>query len=326
MFSFDQYQAARASSIFFNRASRGVIALTGADRLSFLHSLLTNDIAKLTQGSGTYSAYLTPQGRMISDMRVLELGDRTLLGVEHSVVSHLAERLANLIFSEDVQVQNLSDELAEIGVHGPSAAVVIDRAAGVDAAKLPNQYDNVVVPGGSIVVRDDALGVTGFDIYVDRSRADVFRSALRSAGATEASDATVEVLRIEAGRPTFGVDMTTDTIPLEAGIEGRAISLTKGCYVGQEVIVRVLHRGHGRVARRLVGLLLRDGEAPQHGDAVMLDGKQVGEVTSGAPSPRLGGAIALAYVQRDHATAGTSLLVNTSGRLSAAEVHALPFA
>ena len=129
------------------------------------------------------------------------------------------------------------------------------------------------------------------------------------------------MLRVEAGVPLFHRDMDEETIPLEAGIESRAISLTKGCYVGQEVIIRVLHRGHGRVARKLVGLKI-DGEAvPAAGAAVMNGDRAVGEVTTGVHSPALGGPIALAYVQRDFIAPGTVLSVNGAG----ATVTALPF-
>ncbi len=324
MFSLDQYEAARTASVVVDRASRGKVALTGADRIAFLHALLTNDIAQLTQGTGVYSAYLTPQGRMISDMRVVETGDRLLLDVEGSVAGPLAERFDKLIFSEDVHVQNVTSMLGEIGVHGPAAARVIERATGVQVAGLANPHDNTT-EGEYTIVRDDSLGLAGFDIYVEVGRAEAVRAKLRAAGAVEASEATAEVLRIEAGRPTFGVDMDTETIPLEAGIEDRAISLTKGCYVGQEVIVRVLHRGHGRVARRLVGLLLGDGSAPSTGDGVFSGDKEVGRVTSATPSPLMGAAIALAYVQRDHARVGTELVVRSSQGASSAKVEALPF-
>ena len=143
MFSRDQYDAARHSAVIVDRSSAGTIVLTGADRASFLHALLTNDIAALTAGKGVYSAYLTPQGRMISDMRVIETGDRILLGVEREVAGPLAARLDKLIFSEDVQVQDVTEDLAVIGVHGPSAAAMVQRATGLPVAALSNQYDNI---------------------------------------------------------------------------------------------------------------------------------------------------------------------------------------
>jgi folate-binding protein YgfZ len=132
----------------------------------------------------------------------------------------------------------------------------------------------------------------------------------------------VEVCRVESGRPRFGVDMTDDTIPLEAGIEDRAISLTKGCYVGQEIIIRVLHRGHGRVARRLVGLSLdASSEVPPRGTVIRSADRDVGAVTSAVQSPTVGRVIALGYVHRDFVTPGTALRVGEA----AATVAALPF-
>jgi folate-binding protein YgfZ len=324
MFSLDQYQAARTSAIVIDRSARGKIALTGGDRISFLHALFTNDIAQLKKGTGVYSAYLTPQGRMISDMRVVETGDALVLDVEESVAAPLAQRLDKLIFTEDAQVKNVTNDFALFGVHGPTSAQVIEGATGVQVSSLANQYDNLR-QAELTIIRDDAFGVGGFDIYVDRGGAASLREKLLAAGAMAADDATAEVLRVEAGRPKFGADMDTETIPLEAGIEDRAISLTKGCYVGQEVIVRVLHRGHGRVARRLVGLLLADGSLPAKGDAVLSGDKQVGQVTSAVASPMMGASIALAYVQRDHTSAGMELIVKSSQGTTPARVHALPF-
>ena len=251
MFSLDQYNAAHNSAALIDRSSQGTIALTGGDRASFLHALLTNDIARLTSGQGVYAAYLTPQGRMISDMGVIETGARMLLNVARDIAAPLAERFDKLIFSEDVQAKDVTNDLIAIGVHGPSAARMIQQAAGISVTGLADQYDNIT-SGSVTIVRDDALGLPGYDVYVPAGGADVMRAKLVEAGAVTASEETGETLRIEAARPRFGIDMNTDTIPLEAGIEDRAISFTKGCYVGQEVIIRVMHRGHGRVARRLV--------------------------------------------------------------------------
>jgi folate-binding protein YgfZ len=232
----------------------------------------------------------------------------------------LVERFDKLIFSEDLQVQDLTAGLDEVGVHGPSAASVIDRATGIAAGRLQNQYDNIT-ESGMTIVRDDSLGVTGFDLYVAPDESSRLRKALVEAGAVEASDATAETLRIEAGRPRFGMDMDTDTIPLEAGIEDRAISFTKGCYVGQEVIVRVLHRGHGRVARRLVGLALTAGSVPSRGDSIVAGDQPVGHITSATDSPSTGTPIAMGYVHRDHTGAGTELAVKSQGGTLSARVR-----
>ena len=134
--------------------------------------------------------------------------------------------------------------------------------------------------------------------------------------------ATADLVRIEAGIPRFLVDMTTETIPLEAGIEGRAISMTKGCYPGQEVIIRVLHRGGGRVAKKLVGVVFQDGTAlPAIGEKVKSGDREIGALTSVVVSPRLSRPIALGYVHRDFVEPGTAVTVGSS----AAEIAALPF-
>jgi folate-binding protein YgfZ len=171
------------------------------------------------------------------------------------------------------------------------------------------------------VIRATDLGEGGFDLLVDPPHAQAAAEAFRAAGCVEIGDGTAEVLRVEAGIPKFHRDMDEETIPLEAGIEGRAISFTKGCYVGQEVIVRVLHRGHGRVARKLTGLTLQGPPVPRAGAPVLLDGREVGYVTSAVASQALGVPIALAYLKREALEPGTRVLVDSA----AAVVTALPF-
>ena len=157
-----------------------------------------------------------------------------------------------------------------------------------------------------VAARIDQLAVPGFVLYADAAQEDEVMAALTRGGALHATPASLEAARIEAAYPIFGIDMTADTIPLEAGIEDRAISFTKGCYVGQEVIIRVMHRGHGRVARKLVRLQLEGMETPMR-DAKVFDGdREIGFITSAAQSPRLG-TIALGYLHRDFVEAGTAV-------------------
>lgn len=301
--------------LLVDRSSRGRIKLKGSERAAFLHGLLTNDIASLMPGTGTYAAYLTPQGRMISDMRVVETGDAILLDVESSVVDALARKLDSLVFSEDVTIENVTAATTAIGVHGDSANALLEQTAAPAPSALERQFDNMptsIAGCDALLVRDDYLGVPGFDLYVAARDVARVRSALVERGGALADDATVEALRIEAGRPRFGVDMDAETIPLEAGLQDRAISFTKGCYVGQEVIIRVMHRGQGRVARRLVRLTLGGTSVPARGEAIMAHGARVGEITSAARSPKTGGLIALGYVHRDQAVAGAALTVGGS--------------
>jgi folate-binding protein YgfZ len=285
------YEALTAGAGFVRRSDVGRLLVTGADRRSYLQGLLSNDIEALTPGAGCYAAMLTAQGRMISDMYVDELGDSLLVRVPIALTTQIREHLERFVFSEDVQVADVTAERTQIGVYGADAIRATERVG--DALRLA--LDDL--PGAALIV--------------DADRADALASELNAAGAIEATLADLDVVRIEAGVPRFGVDMDTDTIPLEAGIEDRAISRTKGCYVGQEVIVRVLDRGHGRVAKRLVRLLFDEGgPAPSHGAVVESGDREVGRLTSAVFSPRLHRVAALAYVHRDFTAPGTPLTID----------------
>jgi folate-binding protein YgfZ len=319
------YAALRSGAGIIDRSRLGRIILTGADRRSYLQGLLTNDIAALTAGSGCYAALLTAQGRMIADMRVLELGDAVLLDVSPHVTETVRAHLERFIFSEDVEVRDVTRERAEIGVYGPGAAAIVSRVTDAGLDRLPLFASTRALFDGSpvLVVRSDEAGIGGYDLITDRAAADALTRALMAAGAVPVDDEAAEAVRIEAGRPRFGQDMNEDTIPLEAGIEDRAISRTKGCYVGQEVIIRVLDRGHGRVARRLVGLSLPSGaEVPAPGAPIASGAREIGRVTSAVLSPALGRPIALGYVHRDFVSPGTEVTTGTTP----AVVTAIPFA
>jgi folate-binding protein YgfZ len=307
MFSLEQYQALRQGAGLIDRSGKGRLRLTGADRRSYLQGLLTNDIDALGPGQGCYACLLTAQGRMIADMYVMELGDAILMDLEGDITAKVFAHLEQFIFAEDVQVEDVSASLAQIGVFGPTATTVLSRVIGPLEALRPLENRSTTWNGRSLTVvgRDD-VGVGGFDLVIDRAAASDLVSAIREAGAIEVGDRAVETCRIEAGHPVFHKDMTEETIPLEAGIEDQAISVTKGCYVGQEIIIRVLHRGGGRVARRLVGLRLPpDAAVPTSGDPIRAGDREIGRVTSATWSPSLQHPIALGYVHRDFVTPGT---------------------
>jgi folate-binding protein YgfZ len=318
------YTALRHGAALIDRSSAGRILLTGADRRSYLQGLLTNDIAALTPGTGCYAAMLTAQGRMMTDMRVLELGDAVLLGVPAQVTTAIRDHLDRFIFSEDVRVEDVTARRAELGVYGPGALDVL-IAAGLEGNAPSALFGSTRVRLAGVdalLVRSDEPGISGYDAIVDVSQAEATSAALLGAGAVRAADEELEAVRIESGRPRFGQDMDADTIPLEAGVEDRAISRSKGCYVGQEVIVRVQDRGHGRVAKRLVGLTLEaDATVPVPGARIRSGDREIGRVTSAAWSPSLARPIALGYVQRDFTTVATGVVVDGSG---AASVVAMP--
>jgi folate-binding protein YgfZ len=341
MFAHEQYDALRTRAGLLDRRGRGRVELTGADRLSYLHGLLTNDIQALQPGEGCYAALLTPQGRMISDMRISELGAKALIDLPARTAEAVRQRLADFIFSEDVEVHDIQSSHSHLGLYGPRASEFLAAAlkSGAEADEPTTRHkllDGLAMNGNVVwqfdgevvmVVRSDDYGVPGFELFADAAISSRLSQALRDSGAVEVAPETTEVTRVEAGRPEFGADMDEQTIPLEAGIEDRAISLTKGCYVGQEIIIRVLHRGGGRVAKHLVGLV---GEPAanglQRGERLLRDGKDVGVVTSAVVSPALGRPIGLGYVHRHHSAPGSVLRIGERGpETGAVTVVTLPF-
>jgi folate-binding protein YgfZ len=240
------------------------------------------------------------------------------------VTTAVREHFDRFVITEDVQVQDVSASRTVIGLYGPRADEVLERVPLEGKRPLALYASSRVRVCGhdALLLRDDDPGIGGYEIVVEPEAAVAVRDALRGAGAIPASESDVETVRIERGQPRFGADMDTDTIPLEAGLD-RAISRTKGCYVGQEVIVRVIDRGHGRVARRLVGLVFDPGATvPTPGTHVSSGDRDIGRVTSAAWSPTLGHPIALGYVHRDFVAPGTPVNVGAGvGR-----VAELPFA
>ncbi len=324
----------RAGAALVAHAGRGCVRVTGADRATWLQGLLTNDIEALMPGRGCYSAWLTPQGRMLSDVVVLAEDDAITLDLPAALGEPLFKQLNAAIFAEDVAIADETGHWRTLGVHGPRAATVVARAAGgsqpspaalgVDALEAWPEYTHAALGAFGRLVRACTYGVPGYWLRVPEHDADRWMSRLRLAGATLRPADELEFARIESGRPEFLVDMDADTIPLEAGIEDRAISFTKGCYVGQEVIVRIVHRGGGRVARKLVGLAIDGDCVPVARAGVKTVKGEIGRITSAAWSPRLGRAVALAYVHRDSSAPGSVVSVACDGGDVAATVRAFP--
>jgi folate-binding protein YgfZ len=333
----DDYRSIYEGVAVGSLMARLPIAVAGADRATYLQGLLTNDIAALAPGSGCYAAWLTPQGRMLTDLHVLESGDLILLDVPAATHAATLERLEQFLFSEDVQLASLATDVTSVWAHGPRTAAAFEACAG--GVSGLEQWPNYHLEKGTfgdapvVIVRNDQLTVPGYCVYLPPALRESFVAQLEGHGAavleSRASDIEVgrsqalEAARIESGYPLFGVDMTEDTIPLEAGIEDRAISLTKGCYVGQEVVIRVLHRGHGRVAKRLVAF--RASEPLVAGGRVLGGGKDVGFITSAAVSPAHG-PVALGYVHRDFVEPGTVVVVTADDRTAEAVVSPRPLA
>jgi folate-binding protein YgfZ len=324
----DDYRTIREAAAIGSISARIPLAVAGADRASYLQGLLTNDIQALTPGKGCYSAWLSPQGRMLTDLHVLESGAMILLDVPAETAAATLDRLEQFIFSEDVRAESLAGAMTGVWVHGPLAARSIEAALqgprGLDGWQ-DYQHATMELDGHSVsVARIDQIGVPGYSLHVERGREAALVSALEAASARQVTGEALEASRIEAGYPVFGVDMNETTIPLEAGIEPRAISFSKGCYVGQEIIIRVLHRGGGRVAKKLVALRI-EGAPPARGAAVFSADRAIGEITSAASSPRFG-SIALGYIHRDFAAPETRVQTEAAEGRAEATVAGRPIA
>jgi tRNA-modifying protein YgfZ len=306
----DEYRIIADRAGWVPKTARGRLRVEGRDAVSFLHALLSNEIQTLHDGEGAYATYLTPQGRMIADVIVYQCGDHVLLDVPSGQGPALAARFDQVIFTEDVSITDVSGEVDQIAIIGGGADEAIARALSADASQLhalPLRSHRLA--GDVRIARTDDALLPSFDLFVKSSEREKVVEQLAAVGVVPLSAALADALRIDAGRPAFGVDMTDETIPLEAGLLDRAISQTKGCYVGQEVIIRVLHRGGGRVARRLVRLAFDPAVAnpPAAGTPLRTEAGDTGRVTSAAFSPRAGRVLGLGYVHRDVAEAGRHL-------------------
>jgi folate-binding protein YgfZ len=323
----EEVAAVRRAAGVFALVGRGLLAVEGADRVRFLQGQLTGDVASLDPDgprSGCRALALTPQGRIVADLHVLARPGEIWLETEAVVREGLRERLARYVIADDVVLRDRSAELARFGVEGPRAAELLAAASGAPAPPLaPDAWRALRVAGREVVVA--AFGWSGepaYQLFVpveacgaveERLRADADRH-----GWVWASPEALEVLRIEAGEPRAGAELGPHALPAEVGLLERAVSFTKGCYTGQEVVARMHSRG--RVGHLLVGLRREDGGELPAGAAITVGGTAVGEVTSSAHSPGAG-AIALGFVRFGHHAPGTRLEV--AGR--PARVVALPF-
>ena len=306
---------------------RGVISVTGEDRVRWLDGMISAEVASLSAWpgiSGRYALLLSPKGRIVADLHVLH-DDATLwLELEASAAPEDLARLRRYVISEDVGLADASSEFLRLALEGPGAPAVLERAgAGEALALATDAWLRARVGGTSIGVA--AYGWSGepaYQLFVPRGRGEPVREALRDAAPdvawVEADAATLELLRIEAGVPRLGAELDEEVFPAEARLTERAVSFTKGCYTGQEIVARLATRG--RVNHLLVGLAFDAAAPPEPGTPLVAEGRRIGEVTSACVSPRVG-AIGLGYVRRPLDAPGTSL--EAAG--SPAQVVALPF-
>jgi tRNA-modifying protein YgfZ len=305
----DQYAALTGGCALVDRSERGKLALTGADAKSFLNGQVTNEIEALSPGSGCYAALLTHKGKMLGDLRALDTGGELLLDTERPALQNLFDTIRRFKIGYDVDLHKRTLERGLISLIGPDARRVAG-AAGLPETEHANQPAQIAGIPALVVTTD--LGV---DLICDSAQTGALQAALEAAGAVAVPEAAAEVVRVERGRPRYGIDLDDSVIPQEADLNARAVSFTKGCYVGQETVARLFYRG--KPNRHLRGIRL--SVAVPSGTPLRLADRDVGTLTSVVMSPRLG-PIGLAIVRRE-AEPGARLQAGSA----TAEVVELPF-
>jgi folate-binding protein YgfZ len=314
-----EHAALRDGAALVDCGFRTLVRATGDDRATFLHGMLTNDVAGLAPGAGCSALLLTIQGRVTADLRVAALADAILLDVDRRVRGDLVDALEKLIIADDVELGEPPEPVALVGLEGPGAAALLGGAL----ASLPPFGHGETTIAGVVVRAQRASEVRGpgFVLHVPAGRAPQVWDDLVARGARPCGMLALEARRIEVGVPRIGLDMDGTTLALEVPVAD-AISGTKGCYLGQEVIARGTARGH--VNRRLVGLLV-EGPGPPPGAPLVRDGKEWGHLTSVARRAD-GGLVALGLVRREQWEPGTELAVRHGHAVTLARVAALPLA
>jgi folate-binding protein YgfZ len=320
-----EYLAARRGAAVMDRSADGVLEVTGRDRASFLHALLSNDVKSLTPGQGCAAALLDVHGKVRVLLRVLVLDDRILALTPPGMAGKTVEALDAYLFSEKAQLRDATGELALLMVVGPEGPALIERLAGGRPSEAPWSSSRGVVAGTEVLIVRGGGETGAAEIWLVGRAADggTVWDAVVAAGARPVGAAAFEALRVEAGTPLYGHDVD-DRILLPEIAAADLVSYGKGCYVGQEVVVRIRDRGH--VNRHLRGLVLTGARVPDPGSPVLVAEREIGSVTSATWSPGLEKPIALAFVRREYAEPGTAVAVLVADARIPAEVSALPFA
>jgi folate-binding protein YgfZ len=306
-----EYAALTARCGLVDRSERGKLALSGPDAKTFLAGQVTNDTEALQPGDGCYAAFLTHKGKMLGDLRVLYAGEELLLDTERMALQALFDMIRRFKVGYELELHKRTVQRGLLSLIGPDAMRVAaaEGLADVEHANAPVKIDGIA----ALAARTD----TGVDLICDAADTQALTGALCERGAEAISVQAAEIVRVEHGRPRYGVDMNDGTIPQEAGLNERAVSFTKGCYVGQETVARLYYRG--KPNRLLRGLAL--SQPAQPGMDLRLGEKAVGRLSSAVVSPTFG-PIGLGLVRRE-AQVGASVSVGDGD--GTATVVDLPF-
>lgn len=330
-----EYAAVRRGAGLLDGPHRATILVTGSDRRDFLNRMVTQELKDLDAGVARQTFWLNRRGRIISDLLLAEFGDRILADLDVHGAGQVVESLGEFLFTEDVEITDVTDEFHHLALHGPQTPRVIAAATGdPDAADLPDLACATLDVGGVEVmaVRRDQTGGPGVELILPVADAEAVWDALLAAGATLDEGRTrvrpigwhaYNIARVEAGTPLFNIDFGTDSLPHETGVLAQRVSFTKGCYLGQEIVARTEHLG--RPKQQLVGLRPARDLLPVAGaDIVDAGGKAVGAVTSSTLSPMLG-AVPIAFAMIRQAAMEDPVRVAAEGELAEAIIGPLQF-
>ena len=333
-----EHHAVRKSVGIVDLSYRSRYQLTGDDRATFLHRIISNDVESLAAGQGAYAMLLTHRGKIIADLEVYVLEDTITIDAAPETADYLFTELDKYIIADDVELSDLTAETGAIAVHGPKSSELVQSVLGVNDVTALQERHNCVREVDEhfkhpiVCVRTDTTGEVGYTLYTATEALGSLWEVLM----TEGSQFNVqpigwnalESLRIEAGIPRYGTELTDAVIPLEAELE-HAIDFEKGCYIGQEIVARMKYRGHPN--RLLRGIEIDDDPTAQEGSelrpgASVFNGeKEVGWVTSTAFAPTLGKTIALGYLRIAVTEAGSRIQIETPDGRVDATVVLLPF-
>ncbi len=325
----EEYARLADGPALIERTDRAVVEVTGSDRVSWLHNLITNDLRNVSPGEGQYAFALNVQGRILFDLVVLVQRESLRLDVHAAWSEQARKHLEKYIITEDVRLADRSASLVRMGLAGQRAKALAQELGAGQASALPLfGWAEVHWRGKPVqLYRHDFFGVFALDLIVPASCAVALWRWLtddaRQAPAVPVGWEAVQVRRIEAGVPFPGSDITDDVLPAETGRLEQAVSFQKGCYLGQEVVERM--RSRGQVARRLIGITLAAESSPPPGATVMRDAAKVGMVTSSCHSIALRRPVALSYLKKSAADSGTDVRISWEGGEATGTVTALPF-
>jgi folate-binding protein YgfZ len=318
-----EYRAARQSVGLLDCSHRGLLALTGSERLRWLNGQITGDVKALRPGEGLLAAALNAKGRILADLAVFGLDEAVWVDLPRQRAAAVRETFEAHIIADDVAVEEAGDRLAHLALIGPQAGPFLAALLGALPALRPWHHTAIRIEGvAATLITGGRPALPGWELFVPAEAADSLWSALRGRGAAPIGSAALETLRLESGWPWYGVDFGEEHLLFEA-LGPEHVSFTKGCYLGQEVVVRIEHQGH--LNKRLCGLTLDGTAVPPAGAPLYAGERQMGTLTSAVWSPALQRPIALGYVRRETWDPGTRLEVAWDGARHPATVTALPF-